>query len=463
MDFLNIQSDVLDGYITKHATRREKMIQMYKGYKGEVPILNRTIEDETKPNNKLRNDFRGMIVDQKVSYMYGVPVSFQIDQADTMNETDYKTAYDELQRFTIRNNMKKVVKEAGKMASICGYGAWIAYIDETNGKERVLNGKPWEIIFIYNGDDRYAIRYFMVDVINAKGEVEQRQKAVCYDAQYEYHYVKNEDGVFEFDRNETDQNTGTVGYRLHQYTFTPVIEVPNNEERLGDFEKVEEDIDAYDRIVSDAQNEIEAFRNSYMVFTGEFELTNETIQAMKQTGAIKLPKDAQVAYLTKQINDAFFENQKKTLEENIYKFSKRINYNDEAFSGGAESGESRKWKLLDLDNDSINSEVEIEVSLRNLFQVICSSWNVKGIALDYIDIFFTFKRNLPVDLLYEAEVQAKWNGLISDKSRLALSRAVDDVDYEIQALEEQNEDAVNLDDVSIDEGDGTNGTTTNVR
>lgn len=79
------------------------------------------------------------------------------------------------------------------------------------------------------------------------------------------------------------------------------------------------------------------------------------------------------------------------MNQNIYKFSSSVDMSDESFSGASQSGESRKWKLLSLEFKAITKERKFTTGLRSMFKVISSSWNTKGIELNYLDVFLRLK------------------------------------------------------------------------
>jgi SPP1 family phage portal protein len=135
-----VTSTIIQDLIDDHETRHDAMITLYERYKGTsdgVPILTRTFADTTKINNKLANDYMGEIIDVKVGYLMGKPISYLLDK----NATNYDKTANELSDFTTRNNIDDLDAETAKYAAICGYGARLLYIDE-EGKERVMNVPP---------------------------------------------------------------------------------------------------------------------------------------------------------------------------------------------------------------------------------------------------------------------------------------------------------------------------------
>lgn len=441
-----ITADLIKEMIDAHKQDHDRMIGLYTRYKAEVggvPILSRKpieYEDfetgtikriDNKVNNRLNNAFDAEIVDTKVGYMFGHPISYETDGDEQLKKT--------VDEFNLRNNVEDADAEWGKMAAICGYSARLSYID-TEGKERVINLPPWECIILSDRaitEPVYALRYYTVT--NPLTQTDTL-KAEFYDDTYVYFFEEGSGGL------------SLVDQRIHTFDYCPLYGLPNNEELKGDAEKVLSLIDAYDRTLSDASNEIEQYRLAYLVLKG-IGVDEETIEKLKHTGIFELLDEKEdIKYLTKDINDTMIENHLNRLEENIMRFAKSVNFSDEQF-GGNLSGVAMRFKLLALENKCITMERKMTVALRYQFKVLCSAWAKKGIANrdDYLKIWFGFKRNLPVNLAEEAAMTAQLKGLVSEETRLSLLSFVDDVKYELERMQaEQDAYNVSLDDVTDD-------------
>jgi SPP1 family phage portal protein len=439
----NLLKTIIKDQITAWNTYLSGRYNLYKEYLGEVPILNRKFADTDKINEKLANDFRGDIVDQGVGYLFGNPISYKIN-----NPIDPKTGnpkytdkqieqYNDLLRvWKIRNSIEDLDSETARMMGAVGYGARLLYID-TNGEEKIMNLNPWEVIFIYNGTiDQvdYAMIRYTIEEINQNVKT-KKTYVEWYDKTNVTYFVDNGEGILSLDP-QYGANPAP-----HLFGYVPVIPFENNNEWLCDFEKVRSLIDAYDIHLSDVSNEAEELRLAYGMITGE-RPTDEELVKMKNTGWFFIPGEgASASFLTKDINDNFIENHKKTLNENIYKFAKRVDMSSEGFSGSDASGESRKWKLVNFENDSVTKERKFAKGLRQQFKCLCEAWKIKGIKLDYEDIDFEFKRNLPVDMDYEATANQKLVGLVSEETRLTQLSFVPDVKKEMEKMKEEREEA----------------------
>ncbi|KAA6450962.1 phage portal protein [Bacillus swezeyi] len=428
----DINGELISEIIAEHKTEHDRMKKLYDRYQAEpegVPILQRKAIDyedfetgrikriDHKVNNKLNNSFDSDIADTKVGYLFGHPIAYEVD--------DKKSSLKQLiEDFSLRNHVPDEDSEWGKMATICGYGARLAYVDK-EGKERIKNIDPWEVVFLTDGnihEPEYALRYY--ETYNGQ------QKAEFYDEKYIHYYSTKDSSAFTL-----------VEKKPHMFKGCPLFGLANNKELKGDAEKVLSLIDAYDRTLSDASNEIEQYRLAYLVLKG-LGADDETLEKLKETGILELlEKDDDVRYLTKDINDAIIENHLNRLEGNILRFAKSVNFTDESF-GGNVSGVAMKYKLMALENKSITMERKMTAALRYQFKILFSAWGTKGKVSedDYLKVWFGFKRNLPANILEEAQITGSLKGQVSEETRLSLLSFVDDVQYELDKMQEEQDE-----------------------
>jgi SPP1 family phage portal protein len=430
VDKQGITEDIVQNMIASHREDHERMRKLYKKYRvdSDGPTIferapsyidgfegSQSVKRlDDKVNNLLNNAFDVDIVDTKVGYMFGHPISYGVDDAMTAIKA-------ELETFLLRNNTEDEDSELGKLAAICGYSARLAYID-TDGNERIKNMNPWEIILLGHDvhEPRYSLYYYAF---------EGASYAEFYDDINIYYFSQKKGSSFVLDDIEP-----------HMFEYNPLFGVANNKELKGDAEKVLKLIDAYDRTLSDASNEIEQYRLAYLILKG-MGADEETLKELKKSGIFELlGENDDVKYLTKDINDQMIENHLNRLEENIERFAKSVNFSDESF-GGTVTGPGAKFKLLALENKCVTMERKFTSSLRYQFKVLFSAWyKRKGFNKeDYLKVWFGFKRNLPPNILDEAQSTVQLKGQVSEKTRLSLLTFVDNVDFE---LEEMQKDAL---------------------
>lgn len=402
-----------------------------------LPIQNRRIMDGVKVNNRINNDFAGEIVDTKIGYVLGNPVKYSIDKNAYEGIEDYhKEHQGKVNEFIIRNQMNDKDIELGKLVSICGLAGREIYIDK-EGNEKIANLPAWEMIFLTDADDHveYALRqYSEIRKVNDK-----LVSHICvdfYDSENITSFVEVQGAGINGHRFALDTEK-EVNPKPHVFGLCPIIKVINNEEEMGDFERVLSQIDAYDRTVSDVNSEIEQFRMAYMKFVG-VKVTPETIAQAKTAGGFEVPENGDIGFITKQMNDTVIEHHLQRLQEDINRFAKHVNMSDPNFGGG-DSSLANKYKLSAMEMKSMILEVKMKTAFLRQFEVLTSAWAKKGIQVDYLNIFFDFTRNLPVNILEEADESLKLKGLVSERTRLGRLSFVDDVDYEIEQMEQDNE------------------------
>lgn len=421
---IGINSEIIKSILKKFEPRRQKMLANFERYRTDaagVPIFSRSFRDSSKVNNKVNNDFFSEIIDIKVGYFAGNPFSYQYDRR--ADSTIYEAASQRIQRFATANNLADIDSETTKNAAIGGYAPRLLYIG-TDGIERLASLPPYECIILSLesvSKPEFALRitpYY-------DGRNTRRRIEVYDDARMRVFYERKRN-VFIEAEDEIEP---------HVFGICPLFAVPNNEELLGDVERVEALIDAYDRTISDVNSEIESFRLAYMLFRGGI-VDEEIIRQAQRTGAFSMPDDASIEFLTKQMNDTIVENHLNRLHENIYRFSKTPDLSDEAFSGN-QSGVALKYKLFPLESKCKTFERKFNSAINYMLEGLCNSWRIRGENFDPLSFFVEYKRNFPLDLLNEAQIQQTLKGIVSEQTRLALASFVDDPAYELQQMEEE--------------------------
>ena len=438
-----ITTSLLYDILTKHAPNAEYNRRLYKRYMGiteGVPIFSREqfYEEEEEPiNNKVNNDFFGEIVDFKVGYFAGEPISYGYSDTDEAEDaTGGKKAIDEASKtltdFTTRNNMFGVDMETTKYASIYGYAGRLFYVDK-EGNERVMPIHGYETIILSDTDisePEYAIRYYQSKDLNGA----ESWTVEFYDNTNVIIYKGS--SLHDLEEAET---------KAHLFDYCPLQGVANNKEHIGDAEKVLALIDDYDKVVSDNSNEIEAFVHAMLLISQNVD--DEVVHKAQKSGALIIPPlgsnapNEPVKWLTKNINDTFTEHHLQRVEDNIYRFSRTPNLGDESF--GSASGISLKFKLHGLETKCATFEANVMNSAQYMWKVLCSAWAKKGIKVDPLQIVMEFHRNFPQDELANAQIVQAYIGAGLPK-RFAYTKVTDDVEWIMQTIAAEQEESMAL-------------------
>lgn len=401
----------------------------YEASKDGVPILTRTMQTksgnpiDTMVNNKLNNAFDTDVIDSENGYLLGLPINYAVTQEKKAAHTKLIEVIDQ---FRIRENVPDKDATWGKRASIGGYAARLCYIGLENDKPvpRITNLKSEEVIFLYTesmAEPTYALHYYNKPTVQSDGSKVNATVADFYDG-LEYHRFVKTDEDFVYESSE-----------LHGFDYMPVIGLENDDELTASMHKVLNLVNAYDRTLSDASNEIESSRLALLVIS-EAQINEEDIENMKYAGLLELMGDnAKASYLTKDVNDGMIENHLNRLDTNIMRLTKSVNFTDEQF-GSNLSGIAIAFKTMALENKAITKENKMRSSLQYQFKVLCSGWARLGICKpeDYLDIWTAFKRNMPVNKVELAQLIAnlKATGIVSDRSLRSLLWFIDDIDAE---------------------------------
>lgn len=435
-----ISAELLKKIINKHsynAAYNKSLYDRYRTIAEGVPIFKRkpVFTDGRPINNLINNDYFSEIIDFKTGYFAGEPISYGYSkgneaEAVTGGKEAVDTATKAVTDFVTRNNMYGVDMEITKFASIYGYAGRLFYID-TDGEIRVMAVPGYETIILSNTDisePKYAVRVRKI--------LPEKQESRLIVEFYDNAYIHEYEGY-----------KGSLVYKgsePHLFDYCPLQGIANNKELMGDAEKVLTLIDDYDKVTSDNSNELESFVHAYMVFKN-LQVDDEEINKAQQNGALKIPsvgtKDADVYFLTKNINDGFTEHHLERLQDNIYRFSKTPNLNDESF--GSASGVSLKFKLHGLETKCGMFEAKMMDAAQYMWQVLCSAWRKKEIYVDPLQITMEFTRNFPLDTLTEAQtVQTLISAGIPKEIAYSQLSFVDDVNYVMEMMEQQEEYSV---------------------
>jgi phage portal protein, SPP1 family len=438
-----ITSSMLFDLWTQSLLRRQNEIGMKQRYAGQgLPIQARTMPEHTDINNKIVNDFRGDIVDTFTGYLLGSPVKYTIKPERYDNGQDdaqFKKDTEFFDNFVSINQFDDVDLETAKNQSICGRGARLCYVgtDKTDlnyPNYRVIDIDPAECVFIYNPSNNeleYAVRFYTIYDTDSHGELKPKIQVEFYDKQYVHYYISTGDEVKSFSKNKESQ--------LHNFNYVPLFEVENNSERLGDFEKVETLIDAYDKSISDSQNEIEAFRLAYLVLSGA-RMSDKDLKAARQSGLFQILQGEKLEYLTKSVDGNFVNAHLDRVTKNIYRFSKTVDTSSETFTGVGASGEARKWTLLSLENKGTIKINKFKKALNYQFKVLASAWSKIGISITAEKLSIAFDRNIPVELTSEATTARTLKGIVSDRTIFELLSFVPNPDDEMVRIQDENKE-----------------------
>lgn len=427
---------LIESLIESHKDEKMRVMQLFEYYENHNSILNRKMKDSDKPNNKLPHPYAAYITNLATGYFVGEPVTYTVEADEQAQKF-----YDELQSINKYNDEPKHNATLAKYASIAGYSFELLYTD-TNKKTRYKAIKTYEVIYIVDNTleeaPLYAIRYY--DLKNF--ETGKSDTYVEVYGQKEVTYYVKRDGKENLIKAKDSVE--------HHFNDVPVSIYENNEEGIGDFEKVIHLINSYDQAQSDTANDFEYFTDAYLAFYGTEgpvdSNDNEDVDMKENRMLIFQENGSKAEWLIKNINDTATENYKNRLDRDIHKFSMVPPMTDENFAGNV-SGEAMKYKLLGLETLTGFKEQSFRMGLARRNELIANTLSFKNQVInknlptyDYTVIEPVFTRNIPKN---NKELVEMFNNLsqdVSHETRLnLLSDIVPDPKAEIEKLKKEEE------------------------
>lgn len=454
----NRDPKLIERIIRKREERSEVIKKLYDRYTNrDSPIKHRAVENPLEINHQINVDYFSEIVDIKTGYFAGNEINYKVN----------KEAEEEWKDFKNRNRLADIDSETTKNSSIGGLCVRLLLVHDSShynaGKEYMVMVPANEVILLgRNGIDEadYGIRFYELEVEENKKQF----RVELWEAGKVTDYVGDSIGGLKLE-----------SVSEHVFDFCPMWGYVNNEEEQGDAEKVLDLIDEFCMALSDAAGEHEAFRSAILAFFGvappDPERGEEELDTTKNITlylAANGESNQDAKFITKQIQDAALEHFFERVESLIYRLSKTPNFSDSNFAGTI-TGVALKHKIQPLENKCASFERKFASANIRMFELLSSAWKKRlNITLKPYEVEQVFTRNLPKDLLYEAQVQTELKENISDETRLSMFPGID-VDEELKRLEAQKaaytEEMLNMqkEEKLLNEklgGDDKNGSTT---
>ena len=132
-----LTSEQIKEAIRKHRLELPRYEKLYRYYTGKNDILNRTLPDPLKPNNKIATSYCSLIVDTVVGYFASKPISY-------LSRSNNEKYLNELQNIFLMNDEEDTNAEIVKDFTIFGKCYELVYVDPT-GSIRFKQYSPIEM------------------------------------------------------------------------------------------------------------------------------------------------------------------------------------------------------------------------------------------------------------------------------------------------------------------------------
>lgn len=413
--------DLIDSH--KSFLNRYKLNKDY--YLGNHSILYKTIQDTSKPNNKIVTNLPEFVTSIRVGYFSGEPIVFSTEN----EELDIK-----LTDILESADFNDVNTSLDEISAIYGHAFLMMWIDE-EGATRFSAESPENCFIVHSNTlDRKPIagvRYLEY----------QDEKDIITDI---YLYLDDEIIIIR----KSGDNYQIIDSQPNYFGGIPMIEFIENNSRKGCFEDAISIVDAIESVLSGSVNELEYFDNAYLHLKNLSATTNEDIQEMKNNRVLLTEDEGQAEFLTKTVNDAYIQNTLDRLTNDFHRLTKTPNLTDENF-GNNTSGVSLKFKLFALEKSMALKEQKWRRSLNMMLKLIINRLNMLGGNFNSKEVKLTFTRALPTNQLEQSQMVAQLAGLVSNETLISQLDFIEKPKDELEKL--KNEKSASLDTYNFEE------------
>lgn len=252
-------------------------------YKGDQPVLYRQKLTNADITNKIVENHAYEIVQFKVGQTYGEPVQF----ISRKNDENINKAVDILNDFMSDANKQEKDIKAGEWQSATGTSFKAAQPKAGKIPIRIVAPTPMNTYVIYNENTEEPI----LAVQEFKDADGKRYKMAFSDTMS---FVVVDSKV--------------ISTKLHTYGEVPIVEFPNNHERISDIELVSGMLDAINNMQSNRMDGVEQFVQYWVKFVN-CEIDEENFKKMKESHALvvkSINKDnkSDVDIMTQELNQS---------------------------------------------------------------------------------------------------------------------------------------------------------------
>ena len=277
-------------------TNKPVINYLWNYYKGDQPIRYRTKVSRDDIINKIVENHAYEFVQFKTGQTYGEPVQY-ISRKD---DERINKAVDELNDYMVDANKQEKDIKSGEWQSATGT-SFKAAQNNKNGDIpfRIVAPTPLNTFVIYSRQKEEP----MLAVQELKDENGEWYK-LCFSENMEFK-IKNSKLVYA---------------KLHAFGDIPIVEYPNNAERISDIELVMDILDAMNNMQSNRMDSIEQFVQSWIKFVN-CDIDEEQFKKMKMLGALVVKSNngdnkADVDIMTQELSQTESQVAKSDLMDN---------------------------------------------------------------------------------------------------------------------------------------------------
>jgi len=378
-----------------HMQNMNDIVYLRNYWKGVQPVLDKEKAVRPEINNKLVVNHAQRITRTVVGYFLGNPIQYI-----QSNETARKQI-DELNALVSYEDKPSTDKEIAENQSITGTGYRIIVNDDSDDvpfEEKSLDPENTYVVYNNNVLQKPIAGITYINLVANNKELLGKK-----------YFVYTDFGVYVI--NAVGQTINQASeYEFYPYNIggVPIIEYPNNEARIGDWELFMSIMNAINDTQSNRLDDIEQVVQSLLVFTN-VEIDSDTYQEMREAGVVMLNSKGQekskVDIIKNALDQAGIGDYLDKLER-LLDTLVGVPSRDGNSGGGADTGQAVEMRdgWADLELLVKNKELTFKKSEKQSLKIILSILRNMGIIdIDLRNVDIKFSRNKNHNLLVKAQ------------------------------------------------------------
>lgn len=437
----------------KNSPRRRDMIQGEEYYLGEHDILSRKrtaigsdgklTEVKNLPNNRVVDNQYAKMVDQKVNYLLGKPLTF-----DTEN-----TAYAGVLKDIFGKRFQRILRNLG-MDSLNGGIGWLHPHYDKDGNFAIKRFEPYEILPFWADADHTkldcAVRLYPVEFYEGKKQKRLIEKAEIYTKEGVYHFIFDgaalipEPDPNEFYRPHFSSPNELGKVIRYNWDRVPLIAFKYNSKEQPLICRIKSLQDGINTMLSDFENNMqEDSRNTILVIKNyDGQDLGEFRRNLATYGAVKVRSDGDskggVDTLKVDVNAQNYESILALLKKSLIENARGYDAKDERITTGQANQMNIQSMYSDIDLDANGMETEYQAAFEDLLWFVNHHLTNTGKGnFKSEDVTVIFNRDM---LVNESEIIKDCQnsvGILSDETIVAQHPWVSDVEKELQRIKKE--------------------------
>lgn len=391
-------AELVNGTISTHMANKREIDYLTSYWKGYQPILGKTKPIRSEINNVILLNHAQRITRTITGYFLGTPIQF-IQATEAV-----KDGVDELNKILSYEDKSSTDKEIGENQSVCGTAFRLIYTDGVFGDEVPFEEKSLDPSLTY--------------LVYENTIAEKPLAGVHYYVKYNnmaqpigrVYYVYTLYGIYTFETKGDGLATMETPYEFVPYNVggIPVIEYPNNQNRIGDWELYMSVMDTINGLQSGRMDDIDQLIQSLLVFTN-VEIDTDTFDEMREKGVILLKNMTNFQSKIDSINNPLDQTAMNLFAkelENVLDTLVGIPSRDNRAGGGGDTGQAVELRdgWADLEIVARNKEAVFKKSEKMALRIILYILKVNGLVnLNLKDVDIKFSRNKNHNLLVKTQ------------------------------------------------------------